>query len=207
MLMSDYITPLMNIDPSGEFFLAILGTLVVAAIVGAVVGGVVALINGENILAGFASGAITAVITTIDLSISLTFGGYVGLLVSSVFGFLGGYVGDIFNQGISKGWDSIDRSHAAKVGAINGAFTVLSFGIFKYIYQSSSSIFGDVINGKLSFLTRLNSSLSITAPSFYLTLTYGSIFNYFSTQIGLFIDNEDATRNTQIVIDAYAGCR
>lgn len=195
----------MYVDPSGDFFLAILGTLAVATAFGAVVGGLVALVNGENILAGAANGAITSVITTIGLSIALATGGTAGILISAFFGFAGGFSGDIVNQGISYGWDNINYLNAAKVGSVNGAFSVLSFGTLNYIYHSTPTYFNGITNKSLPYLTRLGNALSISTPAYYLTLTYGSIYNYFSTQIGMFID-EDIRSENQIIIDAYAGC-
>lgn len=205
MLMSEYNNPVMYVDPSGESFLAILGTLAIAAAVGAIVGGALALINGEDIIAGVAGGAITSVLTTIGLSIALATGGSAGILISAGFGFVGGFSGDIVNQGISYGWDNIDRFHAAKVGVLNGTFAVLSFGTLNYIYRSSPSYFNGITSKSLPYLTRLGNALSISAPAYYLTITYGSIYSYFSTQIGMFID-KDITSENQIVIDAYAGC-
>ncbi len=50
--------PVMNIDPTGKFFISLLVAIAAGAIIGGTLGVVKATIKGENLLAGFLSGAL-----------------------------------------------------------------------------------------------------------------------------------------------------
>ena len=191
----------MYIDPSGESFIAILGTIVVSAAIGAVIGVITAAINGDNIAAGMASGAISAVVVTVGIAFALTLGPVAGVLVSAAAGFGGGFLSDCVNQGMNNGWDNIDYNHELSVGTVTGAFSLLTFGTMSYIMNSTPSVFSSITNKALPYLSRLNSSLSISTASFYLAMTYGATYTVFNSLLNLGVNEEG-----KIVIDGYAGC-
>lgn len=185
--MSEYITPVMYLDPSGESFVAILAMLALGAFIGRVTGFIAAAINGDDLWAGFVSGAISGAIITAGVATALTLPVIGGILVSGGSGFAGGFLGDVFNQGISNGWDNIDYGHAAGVGAVTGALTLVSFGISRYIYTSTPGIFSKVLDKSVPWLSRMNNSLSINVYSFYMTGTYGLIGSIGNSILNLFI--------------------
>lgn len=191
----------MYLDPSGKSFIAILGTIVLAAIIGAIIGGVTAAINGDDIGAGMASGAISAVIVTVGVAVSLTLSPVAGVIVSAGAGFTGGYISDIVNQGMKNGWDNIDLNHAVSVGIITSAVSLLTFGTMSYITNSTPSYFSGITNTALPYLSRLNSSLSISTASFCVAITYGAIYTTLNSLLNLGLNEEG-----EIVIDGYAGC-
>jgi len=201
VVISDYNTPVMYLDPSGDSFIAILGTIALSAAIGAVIGGIIAAINGDDILAGMASGAISAVIVTVGVAFALTLGPVAGVLVSAASGFGGGFLSDYVNQGMNNGWDNIDYNHAISVGTVTGVFSLLTFGTMSYITSSTPSVFSGITDTTLAYHSRLNSSLSISPASYYLATTYGAIYTAFNSLLNLGLNEEG-----EIVIDGYAGC-
>ena len=185
------ITPVMYLDPSGESFIGILATLVLGTVIGGISGFIAALINGDDLVAGFWSGFISGVIITTGVAIALTLPFIAGVVVSTFFGFVGGFTGDILNQGISNNWTKIDTNHALGVGFVTGLVTLFSFGISSYIYRSTPYLFKNVLDKTLSFTTRLNNSLSMNVHSFYLILTYGSIGSVSNSVLNLLVQNND----------------
>jgi len=193
--------PLMYLDPSGESFIAILGTLALAAVIGGIIGGLTAALNGDDVVAGIASGALSGAIATIGIAVALTLGPTAGILVSASAGFFGGFLGDIVNQGIDNGWDDINYNHALAVGTVSGTFALLTYGTMSYLYNTTPSVFGNITNSALPYLTRLGNSLSLSAVGYYIAVTYGALYNTFSSLLSLGINEKG-----EIIVDAYAGC-
>jgi len=191
----------MYLDPSGDSFMAILGTVTLAAIIGGLIGGLTAAINEDDIAAGIVSGAISSVIVTVGVATALTLGPVAGVIASAGLGFLGGFAGDIVNQWMTIGLKNVDYTHAYAVGAVTGVISLLTFGFMSYITGSTPYLFSKITDTSLSYLSRLNSSLSLNTLSFYLALTYGVIFTAVNTLLNIGINEEG-----EVIIDGYAGC-
>jgi hypothetical protein len=193
----------MYTDPNGKSFIGILGTILLGATIGAVVGAVVAAINGDDMFAGFVSGAVSGAIITASVAISLA-SGPLGPPICDAGAFLGGYLGDYGNQGMNNGWNNIDRNHALIAGGITAIISLATFGIMSHALIASPEIFGNVTSQSLSFLSRLNASLSINVYAYYIAVTYGVIATILNTLLNSIFDSNGG-ESGEIVIDAVAG--
>ena len=175
----------MHVDPSGKSFLAILGTVLCAA-----VGGFV--------------GAVAGAIISVGLATAIALGPVVGGVVATGSGFMGGYAGDVVSQGMTKGWDKINGNHALAVGGVTALITLGSFGIMSYIARSTPSLFGNMVNRTIPIMTRVNNSLSLTATTAFLALTYGATGSLLNSVANLLVDENE--ENQENIIDIIAGC-
>ncbi|MBU1093797.1 MAG: hypothetical protein KKH01_04995 [Firmicutes bacterium] len=191
----------MNIDPHGKSFLAILGTVAIGAFIGGFAGAVSAAINGDDIFAGFCSGAVAGAIISVGIAMAVVLGPVAGGALATGAGFVGGYLGDVVSQGMTKGWDKINGNHALVVGAVAALVTLGSFGIMSYIVRSTPSLFKGVTDTTLNLLSRLNTSLSLNTTTAFLAVTYGAVGSFVNSLSNLLFDD-----NNEIVIDLYAGC-
>jgi len=169
MVISDYITPVMYVDPSGESFFAILGSLAIGTIVGGIIGAVTAALEGENVIAGLASGAISGVVLTAGIALAVVSGGLGGVAISATFGFAAGFGGDLIDQGISDGWGNLDLVHATIIGGVSVAFSVITFGFTNFISRNSVGVFEKIFDKTLSVASRFGHSLGISTASVIVT--------------------------------------
>lgn len=172
------------IDPSGESFSVV--TILFGAAIGAVIGAITAKLNGEDVSAGFFSGFASGAILTVGVALAVIPGGILGLGISGFFGFAGGTLGDVINQGISKGWNSVDKDHAYMIGGVTALFSMLTFGLVNIAMRGSAELFGDIFSKSLNISARIGQSLNLSIESIIITSTiaaplvlanaYGNIF-------------------------------
>jgi hypothetical protein len=194
----------MYLDPSGESFIAILGTVFLGAVIGGISGFIAAAINGDDLGAGFFSGAISGAIIATGLAIALALPLVGGVVASSFAGFVGGTFDDILNQKWNgNSWSNIDWLHAVGVGGLTALFTLGSFGCFSHIYRSTPSVFGSITNASTSLSSRIGSSLSINVATFYLGITYGFISTFSNAIFNLIVRDPISNQEAAIVIDSY----
>ena len=193
--------PVKRTDPSGKFFLAILGTMAVGALVGAIAGGVVAIVNGDDFWAGVAGGAVSGAICTLGVAVAVATGGIGGFAIAAAIGFAGGASGDIMSQGIEKGWDNIDPIEAMKVGAITALASVATFGLTSFIASMSTTGFEQVVNKSINIGSRIVQSLTPSFESIFIALGVGFPFSIATSEATSVIANN----NGEIYIDAIAG--
>ena len=191
----------MHVDPNGKSFLTILGTVAIGALIGGVSGAIAAAINGDDIFAGFCSGAVAGAIISVGIAMAVVLGPVAGGAFATGAGFVGGYLGDVVSQGMTKGWDKINGNHALAVGAVTALVTLGSFGIMSYIVRSTPSLFKGVTDTTVNLLSRLNTSLSLNATTAFLAVTYGAVGSFVNSLSNLLVDD-----NNEIFIDLYAGC-
>jgi hypothetical protein len=125
MLMSDYITPVMHIDLTGESLLLILG----AIFIGGLMGGTACLFSkadSEDPWGAFFGGFINGAINTAGLAAAIATGGMWGLAIAAGSGFVGGFLGNTANQFIS--YDNFSFGLALTSGGVSAAYNMIIFG-------------------------------------------------------------------------------
>ncbi len=163
--------PVMNVDPSGRFLFtlfSIIGTIcsivcatAVSAAVAGVVGGITEVVNGGNFWNGFVGGAISGAISAIGMALGLASGGLLGVVFAAAFGFAGGVLGSYVQQGMSKGWDNINKDEMFFSGAISGFLNVISFGITNCIAKGVDAVIGKNFFEKVVSAASFNGYLNI----------------------------------------------
>jgi hypothetical protein len=98
--MSDYITPVLHVDPSGESFLLVAGAVFLGGLIGGLIG-VFTATDDEKLLGAFVGGFINGAICTVGLAAAIATGGTSAFAIAGVSGFFGGFVGNSINQLIS----------------------------------------------------------------------------------------------------------
>ena len=149
------------------------------------------------------SGAVAGAIITVGLATAVALGPISGAVASSVFGFIGGGLGDVVSQGMNKGWNKIELGHSLIVGGISAAITLGSFGIMSYIARSTPSLFGNMVNRTIPIMTRVNNSLSLNATTALLAFTYGATGSLLNSLGNLLVDENE--ENQENIIDIIAG--
>lgn len=193
--------PVNRTDPSGKFFLAILGTVAIGALVGAIAGGVVALVNGDDFWAGVAGGAVSGAICTLGVAVAVATGGLGGLAIAATVGFAGGFSGDLVSQGIKNGWDNLDFNQAFKVGAITAFASVATFGLTSFISSMSTTGFEQIVDKSIKIGSRIVQSLTPSFESIFIALGVGLPFSMATSEAASIIANN----NGEIYIDAISG--
>ena len=123
--------PVMNVDPTGEFFLtlfAVLGGIVLAG----VMSGISAVVNAsedENKWGAFLGGFVNGVFSGIGVAAGIATGGVLGFAIAGVFGLIGGFVGDVISQSISYG--NVDFIQSTYSGVVNGLVNIATYVGFK----------------------------------------------------------------------------
>ena len=158
--------PVMNIDPSGRVFLtvlAILGTLLVGTAIGAVSGAVGAWMTGEDIWAGFVSGALSGLLSTVGAGLAIATGGAWGLVIAGVFGFGSAAIGNVVKQGMTRGWGNVN-GYSVLISGVIGLLT----GVTSYFLSSLA----EVVDKSLKFGKRLIEAMSLSAISLATTFLF-----------------------------------
>jgi hypothetical protein len=102
LVISDYITPVMHIDPSGESFLVIGGAILLGGLIGGFIG-VVSRSDDETVFGSFIGGFINGAVNTTGLAAALATGGTGAFLWAAGSGLVGGGLGSFVSQYISSG--------------------------------------------------------------------------------------------------------
>jgi hypothetical protein len=154
-VMSDYITPVMMIDPSGESFLLILGAILLVGTIGGIVG-VFGSAEDEKWYGAFIGGFINGAINTVGLAAALATGGAGAILWAGGLGFVGGFLGNTASQLIS--YDDYDPGIAFINGGISGAFNLI-------LYWGAATF---ICPGGITFVDAIMPSLGVFAAESYL---------------------------------------
>lgn len=161
----------MYYDPSGNSFIAILGTLVLGTVIGAAFGAVNAALTGQNIWAGIASGAVSGFVSTAGMAIALATGGVGGLALSALFGALAGGGSSAIQQGMTKGWGKIDGGEVFWSAVTSAAFSMVTYGATSFVMNNSVGL--ESFDKTISFGARLVSNLEIGVIPAMNTLFFG----------------------------------
>lgn len=183
--------PVMNVDPTGHFWLAfwaIVGTLALGASISGFVNGIVDVATGGDFWGAFAGGVVSGLFTTIGLAFAIVPGNLWGVLLASGFGYVAGFSGSVVQQGIDKGWENIDLASAAKSGGITAALSLVSFGCTNFVARNSYGVFDSVIDKTLKLSLRIISSFSISIENFVYTSVFLSWFNVIDSLTNKLID-------------------
>ena len=151
--------PVMNVDPSGEFFLTfLLCCLIGGTVAGAIVGGASAALNGENIWDGIWKGALTGLM--LGTSVVLIGAGLTAPLAGTIWASIaiGAGVGSAFALGVNinsqlqnGGFGSFnigEMFRAWGTGAVIGGLAGGTSFALKLIGQSVGAYFGLSLSGK-----------------------------------------------------------
>ncbi len=125
--------PVMNIDPTGTFFIGFLIALAGIALAG-VMSGVGAVINAdedENKWGTFLGGFVNGVIGGVGIAIGVATGGIAGLAIAVGMGIVGGIAGDAISQYISYG--NIDKSQLIYSGVVGGLVSLATYVGFRQL--------------------------------------------------------------------------
>lgn len=182
--------PVMNVDPTGHFWLAfwaIVGTLVLGAGISGVVNGIIDYATGGDYWGAFAGGFVSGLLSTIGLAVSIVPGGWMGAAIALFFGFGAGFAGSVVQQGIDKGWNNIDYVSAAKSGGITMGLSLITFGITNFVARNSVGVFDSVIDKTLKLSVRITASFSISISNFLYTSVFLSWFNILDSLINKLI--------------------
>ena len=152
--------PVMYTDPSGKSVGLFLLGLLVGTLIGAVNGAIFS--AGEDILAGFASGALSGLISTIGMGLALAIGPW-GFLVAGITGAVSAMAGNAVKQGMTIGWGNI-KVGLMIVSGVLGAITGAT------LYGLSS--LAEVVNPTLNFGKKFIQAISMSTISLVTTLIF-----------------------------------
>ncbi len=140
--MSDYITPVMFTDPSGEFVNTIIG-----GIVGLLIGTFSAILNGDDTGAAALHGLISGALVGLVADVSIAMPGIGGLLIAGTGGLGAGILSNVSQQMIIEGktFNELDRNEIFITGGITAAVSLATFGLGSAL----NSAMGTKLSGNL----------------------------------------------------------
>lgn len=145
--------PVMNIDPSGSSVVLFLLGLLVGTLIGAVNGALFS--ANEDIFAGFVSGALSGLLSTVGMGLALAAGPW-GFLVAGIFGVVSAVAGNAVKQGIANGWEKINVGSVIVSGVIGAITGVALYGM---------SRIAEVVDQTLKFGAKFIEAISMSTIS------------------------------------------
>jgi len=139
LVISDYITPVMHVDPSGESFLLIGGAILLGGLIGGLVG-VFTATDDENLWGAFAGGFVNGAINTAGLAAAIATGGTSAFAIAALTGLAGGVFGSMTNQSISYG--SINFGLAFANGVVSATTNVMALYAFSTFFTPYGATWG-----------------------------------------------------------------
>ena len=170
--------PVMNIDPNGQFailvtVLAIFGSLALGTAIGGLTGAVSSLSSGGSFWAGFAGGALSGLISTAGICLAVATGGIWGAVIGIGVGFMASFSSSIIQQGIEKGWGSVDYWDAFGSGIIGAILGGVTYGLSMLTLGFTAgleSIFDKTVPWVMRAIESLSTSIVSLLSSIFFTL-------------------------------------